>query len=411
MPAPAVPCRIPGLRTLAVGTATTLAALGLALLPDAAATGVDYSDSCALRAGPGLDEGPTGQRYVRPEGRGKATMIMVDFPDLPAGGPAGERASFFADYGREYLSQASYGQYALDFEATEDWIRMPRSWASYDIRRGIGPAAMRTYVQDALDAAHARGTDFADSDFVYVVADDNVPAQPTVSQANVFDDLRAGGHPLRGAALVFGHHSDSATWQRGNFVHEAQHIYGLPDLYNVRDGASVEFTGGWDPMSMAGISDLLGWHKWKLGWLSDGQVRCLPHAYDGTLTQRLTPIGAPDGANIAVLRTSPRTAIVAEARTRVGLDRSICAEGVLLYTVDSGVPSGHGPVRVVDTEPHSDGGPSCADRTPAQLAELGDAPLQAGESHTLADGTRLTVTKRSRGESGTDEYTVRVSGS
>ncbi|RLL66379.1 peptidase M6 [Streptomyces sp. Z26] len=396
--------RIPGRRVVAVATATALSALGLALLPGDVADAVGVSGPCAIKATPGFGEGPTGPEYVSPEGRRKATMIMVDFPDIPARGAAADRAAFFSDYGERYLDRSSYGRYHLDLEPTRGWTRMPRGWSSYDIRRGITSEDMRAYVQDAIDAARARGTDFRDTDFVYVVADDNVPAQPTVSQANTFDSLHAGTRDIRAAALVFGRRADSPTWQRGNFVHEANHLYGLPDLYNVRNGASVEFAGGWDTMSMAGISDLMGWHKWKFGWLADRQVECVSRP--GTSTHTLKPVGSRDGANIAVVKTGPSTAVVAEARTRTGLDARICTEGVLVYTVDSRVETGRGPVRVVDATPRSKGGSACADHSPAELAELGDAPFRAGGGHTFANGVRVAVTDGPEKPGGS--WTVRV---
>ncbi|MFR9675098.1 peptidase M6 [Streptomyces sp. TR06-5] len=395
MPAAVGHRRIPGSRGIAGATATALTAVIVALAPQpGSAAAPAVSGDCTLTASDGFSEGPTGTEFIRPTGHRTAIMIMVDFPDLPSVTPARDRASFFADYGDRYLELASYGSYRLDLEPTRGWVRMPKRWASYGIERGISSEVMRAYVQDAVDAAVAEGTDFSGTDFVYVVADDNVPAKPTVSQANTFDGLHAGGHPLRAAALVFGRGADSAIWQRGNFVHEANHLYGLPDLYNVERGASVEYAGGWDTMSMAGISDLLGWHKWKFGWIPDSRVSCVT---GGTSRRTLVPVGSPDGATLAVVKTSDHSAVVAEARTRIGLDSSICTEGVLLYTVDSSVPTGRGPVRVVDTAPHSGGGRACRDRSPDELAELGDAPLQPGGSHTFADGVRVAVTGEHRG--------------
>lgn len=400
MPAAAGHRRIPGSRAIAVATATALTAVVMALAPQQGTAAPAISGDCAIAGSDGFSEGPTGPEFIQPTGQKKATMIMVDFADVPAVSPAAERAAFFAEYGDRYLDLASYGKYELELEPTRSWVRMPEPWSSYGIRRGISSERMRAYVQDAVDAAVAQGTDFSDTDFVYVVADDNVPARPTVSQANTFDDLYAGDHELRAAALVFGRSNDSAIWQRGNFVHEANHLYGLPDLYNVERGASVEYAGGWDTMSMAGISDLIGWHKWKFGWIEDDQVACVT---GGTSSHSLKPIGSPDGATMAVVKTSEHTAIVAEARTRTGLDSNICAEGVLLYTVNSAIPTGHGPVRVVDAEPGSGGGAACTGRSPEELAELGDAPLRPGDSHLFAGGVEVTVTGRENGR-----YQVRI---
>ncbi|MEU5833558.1 peptidase M6 [Streptomyces diacarni] len=392
------PRRTPKRPALAVVTALATACLTLVPVPVAAAEGI--SGPCAIASGSGTDEGPLGAGYVRPRGHKRALMLMVDFPDHPAATPAGERARFFSRYGDRFLDRASFGKYRLDVAPSADWIRMPRPWSSYGITRGIPTGLMRGYVQDALEAAQRQGTDVRGADLVFVVADSNVPAPPTVSQAHTFEGLRAGGTPVHGAALIFGRASDSALWQRGNFVHEANHLYGLPDLYNVSQNASVEYAGGWDTMSMAGISDLLGWHKWKFGWLDRSRVGCV--TAPGTSEHTLSPISGRN-AGITVVRTGSHSAIVAEARTRTGLDRDICAEGVLVYTVDSRTPTGEGPVRVVDSRPHSGGGPACADRLPTELAEMSDAPFMPGESHTFRGGVRITVTGATH-----DGYRIRV---
>ncbi|MFG3255846.1 peptidase M6 [Streptomyces sp. NPDC048172] len=379
----------------ALTVTTALATAGLALTPVSTATPSATAEACALEAPRGTGESPVRPGFVRPHGVKRALMLMVDFSDLPAVTPARDRAAFFSRYGDAYLKRASYGKYRLRLSPTPRWIRMPRPWSSYGIARGVPVPLMRRYVQEALDAARAQGVRVGGADLVYVVADANVPAAPTVSQAHTFPALRSGPARVSSAALVFGREGDSALWQRGNFVHEANHLYGLPDLYNVRRGASVEYAGGWDTMSMAGISDLLGWHKWKFGWIPSHRVGCVTSP--GTTEHVLPPIGSP-GARLAVVRTGRHTAVVAETRTREGLDADICAEGVLLYTVDSRVPTGQGPVRVVDAHPRSGGGPDCADRLPTELAELSDAPFRPGESHTFPNGVRADITRTLTGD-------------
>ncbi|NSC21176.1 peptidase M6 [Streptomyces albus subsp. chlorinus] len=392
------PRRTPKHSALALVTALATACLTLAPVRVAAAEGI--AGPCAIEPGPGTDEGPLDPAFVHPRGHKRALMLMVDFSDRPAVSPARERARFFSRYGDRFLDRASWGKYRLEIAPSPHWIRMPRPWSSYGITRGIPTAVMRGYVKDALEAARRQGTEVRGADLVFVVADRNIPAAPTVSQAHTFDGLEAGGTRVRGAALIFGRRSDSALWQRGNFVHEANHLYGLPDLYNVAENASVEYVGGWDTMSMAGISDLLGWHKWKFGWLSRSRVGCV--TAPGTTEHRLPPISSRE-AGIAVIRTGRHSAIVAETRGRSGLDRDICAEGVLLYTVDSATPTGEGPVRVVDARPHSGGGQACADRLPAELAEMSDAPFTPGRSHTFRGGIRITVTGAAD-----DGYRIRV---
>ncbi|MBW1599346.1 peptidase M6 [Streptomyces sp. JJ38] len=385
--------------------ALAAAAVTLAPAPEraAAAQRADITGPCAIAPEPRgwVGEGPYTGRHLQPLGEQTATVLMVDFPDIPARSAAAERAAFFTDPAADFLARSSYGRYRPRFAPTDGWVRMPRPWSAYGIGRRVPTATMKRYVQDAVDAAQGRGTGFAETDLLLVVADDNVPASPAVSQARTFAELDVGGRSVTAAALVFGREQDGADWQRGNFTHETLHLFGLPDLYNAARGASVEFAGAWDPMSVAARSDLLGWHKWKFGWLRDADVGCLP---DGG-TWLLRPVGSAEGGSIAVVRTGESTALVAEARTRTGPDSGICTEGVLLYTVDSSVRTGHGPVRVLDATPGSGGGSRCGAWRPPALAELWDAPVLPGGSHQHgADGVTVTVETRTE-----DGYRVRIS--
>ncbi|GAA4667896.1 M6 family metalloprotease domain-containing protein [Streptomyces chumphonensis] len=397
--------RAPGRRPVpAAATALVAALLALVPLPERAGArwDGDVGGPCAIAPEPRgwVGEGPYTGRHLRPLGEQTATVLMVDFPDLPARSRAAERAAHFTDYAAEHLRRSSHGRYRPRFEPSDGWLRMPRPWPDYGIERGIPTATLQRYVEDAIGAATDRGVEFAETDLLIVVADDNVPASPMTSQAQTFTALRAGGSSVTAAAVVFGREGDSPDWQRGNFVHETLHLFGLPDLYDTTRGASTEFVGAWDPMSVAARSDLLGWHKWKFGWLADEDVACLPEGGTGLLR----PVAAPGGGSLAVVPTGRATAFVAEARTRTGLDEGICTEGVLLYTVDSGVRTGHGPVRVLDSTPGSGGGERCGAREQGALAELGDAPVRPGGGlRAGAAGVTVEVIER------TDEgYRVRI---
>src|SRR5204862_439379 len=110
------------------------------------------------------------------------------------------------------------------------------------------------------------------------------------------------------------------------------------------------------------------WDKWRMGWLTDSQVRCV------TATSRadfvLSPLGRRGGVKAVVLRTGLRTAVVAEYRTRSGLDAGQCSSGVLIYKVNAGLASGAGPVRVSDARRVSSSGGKCG--------ALGDAAYGRG---------------------------------
>lgn len=144
---------------------------------------------------------------------------------------------------------------------------------------------------------------------------------------------------------------------------------------------------------------MLGWHKWKLGWLDDDQVSCA--STPGTHEAALSPLETRGGTKLAVIPMSESAAYVVEVRTRAGNDDAVCRPGILVYRVDGDVDTGQGPVSVRDSTPDSGG---CTLRANVQ-AELSDAPYSVGQTFTdAAHGIIINVT----GKDKAGDYRVRI---
>ena len=165
----------------------------------------------------------------------------------------------------------------------------------------------------------------------------------------------ADGVPVANASFVYSRQDDgSGSYDETGYrvlPHENGHVFGLPDLYTQEGGGAV---GHWDIMSedWGANNDLLGWHKWKLGWLDDDQVSCA--VGPGTSEHTLDPAG-PSGRRQARLRPDrlASTGYAVELRTREGNDEAVCRPGVLIYQVDADVDTGQGPVTVVRLPPRT----------------------------------------------------------
>jgi hypothetical protein len=92
--------------------------------------------------------------------------------------------------------------------------------------------------------------------------------------------------------------------------------------------------------------DLFAWHKWKLNWIDDSQVRCISDP--GGSRHMITPLETPGGVKMVVVRLNSTTALAIELRNAVELDHAACSEGLLFYTVHTDIPTGKGPIRVLD---------------------------------------------------------------
>ncbi|WP_175412434.1 M6 family metalloprotease domain-containing protein [Streptomyces sp. TRM64462] len=397
----------PSLRATAAGLfcLAAIAATGLAAGPAAAAPS---ADPCALpRTGAhhslGLDSWNTA--YPRPERRLDAVMLFLSFPDAaPLTGTEEIAADYFPETSR-FFERASYGRFSLRAHPRHGWLPMPRPSTAYAIQRDWAPDRRAAYLRDALAVADPV-VDFSRYDIVYLVADPDAPGvdSDATKVVNLHTPLRADGRAIDRFVTLFERHPPD----RNVLAHETGHVFDLPDLYHRPvDGKGDWDThvGDWDVMGsqFALAPELFGWHKWKLGWLDAGQVRCVREPQ----LLSLDPLAAaqPDGATapgtrLAVIRTGEHSVLAVEARGATGNDRDTCTEGVLIYRVRGEAASGTGPVEVVDTHPLTE---ACRDRS--VYPPLADAPLGVGESFTVpGEGARVEVADRTP----TGTWTVKI---
>ncbi|GAA2440641.1 M6 family metalloprotease domain-containing protein [Streptomyces pulveraceus] len=397
----------PSLR--AVGAAVTsllaLAATSLVAGPAVAATG--EAGPCALprtEAHHSLGVSDWNSAYPRPDHPLDAVMIFLSFPDhAPAMTPAELAADHFPATTR-FFQRASYGKFTLRPHPMRQWIRMPRASDQYGIHRDWDNDRRGAYLRDAIAVADPK-VDFSRYDIVYLVADPDAPGvdSDATKVVNFDQPLHADGTAIRRVVTVFEQHPPD----RNVLAHETGHVFDLPDLYHRPSDGKGDwdtYVGDWDVMgSQFGLApDLFGWHKWKLGWLDRRQVVCVQRSRDITLEpMAAAPApGASIGTRLAVIRTGEDSAVAIEARSATGNDSTTCTEGVLLYRVSNGTPSGGGPVEVLDTHPRTD---ACWDRS--VYAPLADAPLRVGETYSIPGGhTRVEVADRTP----SGAWTVRI---
>ncbi|MEU5139218.1 M6 family metalloprotease domain-containing protein [Streptomyces sp. NPDC021139] len=356
-----------------------------------------------------MSEGvPTSTGYARSTGTVRALNLMVDFSDAPGEGKALDRYAEFFPQTEEWFRTSSYGR--LDYHPEtpiRDWLRMPKSFAEYGIERGAPfEPGYRKLVQDLVAAADPK-VDFRSYDLLNVLVTPNAgpSALDTVLSVTFAGNQEApvaDGVPVANASFVYSRQDDgSGSYDATGYrvlPHENGHVFGLPDLYTQEGGGAV---GHWDIMSedWGANNDLLGWHKWKLGWLDPSQVHCA--SAPGTTEYTLTPLARRGGDKLVVLPLSGTSGYAVELRTREGNDETVCRPGVLIYKVDADVATGMGPVRVYDSRRDSGG---CT-RSPNVHAELSDAAFTSGE--TFKDPRKGVMIKVSE-KDGRGDVRVRV---
>lgn len=368
-------------------TAPLTVALGTAGAPAHAAAG---HAACAPAPGDGvpMSEGiPTPPGGVPSTGTLKVLNLMIDFPDAQGEGSARQRFGEFFPQTAQWYAKSSYGALRYEAEAPiEEWLRMPRPFTSYAIDRGADfDAGYRQLVEDITAAADDR-VDFSVYDLVNVLVTANAGPSAldsvlSVTFAGLHAPPNADGVALGPISFIYSRQDDGSPTAAQNayrvLPHENAHGFGLPDLYTPQEGTRA---GHWDIMSedWGANNDFLAWHKRKLGWLRASQVVCVHRS--GSSEHTITPLGRRGGTKLVYVPVSERAGYAVEVRTQEGNDAAVCRPGVLVYRVDADVPSGEGPIKVVDGNPHSDGCLRQANVNP----ELTDATFLPGQK--MADG-------------------------
>ncbi|MET8902504.1 M6 family metalloprotease domain-containing protein [Streptomyces sp. NPDC127113] len=404
-----------GVLTLALSTSASTGGLAPGTAPPGAGPAALSRSSthgpCMISGGPEIQmsEGvPTSAGYAPSTGTVRALNLMVDFSDAPGEGEALDRFAEFFPKTEEWFRTSSYGR--LDYRPetpVRDWLRMPKSFAEYGIERGAPfEPGYREMVQDLVATADAE-VDFRSYDLLNVLVTPNAGPSAldtvlSVTFAGNADAPVADGVPVANASFVYSRQDDgSGSYDETGYrvlPHENGHVFGLPDLYTQDGGGAV---GHWDIMSedWGANNDLLGWHKWKLGWLDPSQVHCA--AASGTTEYTLTPLARKGGDKLVVVPLDGESGYAVELRTQAGNDETVCRPGVLVYKVDADVDTGMGPVKVYDSQRDSGG---CT-RGPNVHAELSDAAFIPGE--TFQDPAR-DVTIKVSGADGNGDHRVRV---
>ncbi|CAM1500391.1 Fc.00g095530.m01.CDS01 [Cosmosporella sp. VM-42] len=313
----------------------------------------------------------------------RAFMIFVDFSDAeaPANDPPKELRDVFLPKAAEWYATASNG--ALSLNVTADvsrYYRMPASAASYHWETGLSFDEHQVYIQDALEAYTLNGRRPAppETDVLYIVPTPSAGSYITRSiafdgRANTRKDVYVARKTITFGTDAF------LTWGFKALNHETGHAMCLPDYYPFASGLETQYyVGGWSVMGdIAGPGpDYFAWDQWRLGWLSDEDFDCVVE--HGTSQHILTPLEVKGGTKAVVIATNETSAVVAEARVAKGLDSNVCAPGVLLYTIDTTVASGNGPIRVLDANPSTGG---CGGAN----GELNDATLSLDSGNSSYD--------------------------
>ncbi len=286
----------------------------------------------------------------------RVAVLFTDFPNATAANSTEDIFSKNIPEAENYLETMSSVKLDLEFEPLHKWLRMSGEHGSYDF--SAFDDHLR-FMQEAVDLADP-DFDFSEIDSVIVIADEKADSftwSPAFTPADSYFGLSADGNVITNGVTRGVDWFDFSPYV---IAHEMSHTMGLPDTYEIGAaspalhahvgnfgimGLIVPHTGGsilgsLDPLNG---NEMLAWHRWQLGWVEDSEVFC---ATSSTTSIELGPLTKNLGSRMLAMPVDSSRVLVAENRASDGYDQNLLTGGVLVYSVDTRIDTGKGPIKV-----------------------------------------------------------------
>jgi M6 family metalloprotease-like protein len=354
---------------------------------------------------------PRGTKNLDPLKPYKVTVIPVDWADRPGEGKPSTLHMAPVQKFVDYYNDVSYGKMKLEVNFPDRWFRLPGKMMDYEVTEldYQNPYSEKTKAQknrlfhNGVEVADPL-VDFSNTAIVVFVLPEDQSAIELTLQGFWNGDLPAPAQSDEGllknfftAGKAF---PNREIWSY--YAHEFGHTIMLPDYYlqiaNYGRDDLVQIPvgpfSGFEMMSTQGgpSRTLSLWSRFLMNWVSESNIYCadLQTLRDTSLV--LEPIDvSSENLKGAIIRISDNKAVVVESRRETRYDEKHLRSrnGVIVYTVDTSVNHGEGPLALVPPSgrglyvPYESGGQR-------QL----DAMLYVGNSVTV-EGLEITVNSSS----------------
>ena len=311
-------------------------------------------------------------------------VVLVGFSDKPNSTSPNRIASVLSSL-NNYYAEDSYGIVSfattLSPSATSPWYSLQQTMEYYSANTA---SIDNQLVTDSLQAAYKAGVNFHDYKYAIIVHAGNDEAMTHASTD--IHSFTIPGYVFNPSPLDSFQISSSVVSESdpvGVYAHEAGHLQGLPDLYDLTQQIDPvnNFVGYWEIMALgewnpnnanplqpsAGTypSQHSSWSKIKLGWISNSSIR---KVYPGNLTtitvhnlELPTPGIQIVKIPISVNSDGSLSYYLLEMRAKVGtydqylpFPSDYPGAGLLIYKVNESIAGGHGNLRLIDAHPGGD---------------------------------------------------------
>lgn len=319
----------------------------------------------------------TKQSQITPYSKATFQILPIETNDYStASKPSVDYANYF-ELLRTWIEKNSDSGSTFNLRVPEKYIHLNKSLKDYkNINLHTQPTNEgEQFTKDAVLAADPF-IDFTGSDLIIIVVPPQVDASLLGTNpwgANV--STNEGNFWRFMSITPFNY--DKQTPNAGFFgpqllLHEMHH--GYFDLGDHADGM-----GAWGLMSLPSATDLLGWEKYIVGFLSDQQIRCLPPT--STSISLIAPsIARTINEKLAIIPINSSRIIVLESMRSGGFNYKLAkaSEGLLIYEIDTQETNSEKGEYLITNE-----------RGAASIKKF-EAPLRLNES-VIKYGIKITV--------------------
>ena len=285
-----------------------------------------------------------------------------------------------------YYAEDSYGIVSfattLSPSPTSPWYSLQQTMEYYSANTA---SVDNQLVTDSLQAAYKAGVNFHDYRYAIIVHAGNDEAMPPHSSTDIHSFTIPGfvfnPSPLDSFQISTSVVSESDPV--GVYAHEAGHLQGLPDLYDLTQQIDPvnNFVGYWEIMALGEWNPNSGnplqpspgthpsqhssWSKIKLGWISNSSLRTVYPGNLSTITvQNLElPTSGIQAVKIPISVNSDGSLsyYLIEMRAKLGtydqylpFPSDYPGAGLLIYKVNESIAGGHGNLQLIDAHPGGD---------------------------------------------------------
>jgi M6 family metalloprotease-like protein len=299
-------------------------------------------------------------------------VILVKFSDLENVKTKEEIKDLVFNQLNEYFKEVSYGNISLIGDVTPVWYTL-KSVKYY----GSGTEKPEALVLDAVKAAD-KDVDFRNYQYIMIVhAGDDQDKSGNPDDITSFSS-EGYKYPITTmeGRLSFGVLCLAELDPIGPYAHYLARAFGLPRLYNIAKvalGSYDDYVGEWDLMAH-GLWANNGstpvhpsvWTKLQLGWMPKNKIIEVKNETEQNIF-KISPHEKLSSINFHAIKIplTNKTYYLIEARAKIGFDKYLPEEGVLIFYIDESKSDGKGIVKVIDAHP--------------ETSTLNDAAFKPGE--------------------------------